>query len=124
MAENCDATNGAGLSNAQTPGSDSSADCSSVMNICSLPTGLSSISPASGSRCANVYETRSSHFYSTHHGKTDIQKDQVRIEVLKFLKGIEPVRRFADDVKFRALLQGGAKKIANRCMIVYQENAN
>jgi hypothetical protein len=53
------ATNGAGLSNAPTPGWDSSADCSSVMNICSPPTGLSSISPASGSRCGNVYETRS-----------------------------------------------------------------
>jgi hypothetical protein len=31
------------------------------MNICSPPTGLSSISPASGSRCGNVYETRSRH---------------------------------------------------------------
>ena len=61
MAGNCDATNGAGLSNAPTPGWDSSADCSSVMNICSPPTGLSSISPASGSRCGNVYETRSKH---------------------------------------------------------------
>ena len=60
MVGNCDATNGAGLSNAPTPGWDSSADCSSVMNICSPPTGLSSISPASGSRCGNVYETRSS----------------------------------------------------------------
>src|ERR1700686_4475941 len=59
MAGNCDATNGAGLSNAPTPGWDSFADCSSVMNICSPPTGLSSISPASGSRCGNVYETRS-----------------------------------------------------------------
>ena len=59
MAGNCDATNGAGLSNAPTPGWDSSADCSSVMNICSPPTGLSSISPASGSRSENVYETRS-----------------------------------------------------------------
>jgi len=59
MAENCGATNGAGLSNAPTPGWDSSADCSSVMNICSPPIGLSSISPACGSRCGNVYETRS-----------------------------------------------------------------
>jgi len=59
MAGNCDATNGAGLSNAPTPGWDSSADCSSVMNICSPPTGPSSISPAYGSRCGNVYETRS-----------------------------------------------------------------
>jgi hypothetical protein len=41
------------------PGWDSSDDCSSVMNICSPPTGLSSISPASGSHCGNVYETRS-----------------------------------------------------------------
>ena len=64
MAGNCDATNGAGLSNAPTPGWDSFADCSSVMNICSPPTGLSSISPASGSRCGNVYETRSSKFIS------------------------------------------------------------
>jgi hypothetical protein len=29
------------------------------MNICSPPTGPFSISPASGSRCGNVYETRS-----------------------------------------------------------------
>ena len=66
MAGNCDATNGAGLSNAPTPGWDSFADCSSVMNICSPPTGLSSISPASGSRCGNVYETRSrQHLHGT-----------------------------------------------------------
>ena len=67
MAGNCDATNGAGLSNAPTPGWDSFADCSSVMNICSPPTGLSSISPASGSRCGNVYETRSSNRARTKH---------------------------------------------------------
>ena len=61
MAGNCDATNGAGLSNAPMPGWDSSVDCSSVTNICSPPIGLSSILPASGSRCGNVYETRSTH---------------------------------------------------------------
>src|SRR5208337_215282 len=60
MVGNCDATNGAGLSNAPTHGWDSSADCSFAMNICSPPTGPSSISLASGSRCGNVYETRSS----------------------------------------------------------------
>ena len=59
MAENCDATNGAGLSNAPMPGWDSSADCWSVMNISSPPTERSSISPVSGSPCGNVYETRS-----------------------------------------------------------------
>lgn len=60
MAENCDATSGVGSLSAPTPGSDSFADCSFVMNISSLPIEPSSISPASGSRCGNVYETRSS----------------------------------------------------------------
>ena len=64
MAGNCDATNGAGLSNAPTHGWDSSADCSYAMNICSPLTGPSSISLASGSRCGNVYETRSSSSFS------------------------------------------------------------
>ena len=50
MAANCDATNGAGLSNAPTPGWVSSADCWSVTNICSPPIAPSSISLASGSR--------------------------------------------------------------------------
>ena len=68
MAGNCDATNGAGLSNAPTPGWDSSADCSFAMNICSQPTGPPSISPASGSHRGNVYETRSS--LSSHTSST------------------------------------------------------
>jgi hypothetical protein len=42
------------------PGSVSSAACWSVMSICSPPTAPSSISPASGLPCADVYETRSS----------------------------------------------------------------
>ena len=38
------------------------------MNICSTPTGPSSISLASGSRCENVYETRSNKpFGSSKH---------------------------------------------------------
>ena len=59
MAESCVATNAAGSSSAPTPGSGSSVDCWSAMNISSLPIEPSSISPASGSRCANVYATRS-----------------------------------------------------------------
>ena len=64
MVGNCDATKGAGLSNAPTHGWDSSADCSLAMNICSPPTGPFSISPASGSRCGNVYETRSRNLFN------------------------------------------------------------
>ena len=69
MVGNCDATKGAGLSNALTPGWGNSADCSFAMNICSPPTGPSSISLASGSRCGNVYETLS----------TDIDMPWVRL---------------------------------------------
>ena len=61
MAGNCDATNGAGRSNAPTPGWVSSAAYWSVTTICSPSTAPSSISLVSGSHCANVFETRSSH---------------------------------------------------------------
>ena len=59
MGASCGDTNAAGLSNAPTHGSVSSAGCWSAMNICSLPIAPSSISPASGLLCAGVYETRS-----------------------------------------------------------------
>jgi len=60
MAGSCDATNGDGRSHAPMIGWDSSADCWYDMSICWSPIELSSISHASGSRCGNVYETRSS----------------------------------------------------------------
>jgi hypothetical protein len=60
---NCAAINAVGRSNGPMSGSDSSAACWFAMNIFSPPTGPSSISLASGSRCANVYETRSRHIH-------------------------------------------------------------
>ncbi len=59
MAGNCDATNGAGRSNAQTSGSVSSAAGWSVTNICLPFTVPSSISLVSGSLYESVFETRS-----------------------------------------------------------------
>ena len=60
MAGNCDATNGAGRSNAPMPGSVSSAACWFATNICLPFTVPFSISPVSGSPYENVFETRSS----------------------------------------------------------------
>jgi len=59
MAGNCDATNGAGRSNAPMPGSVSSAACWFATNICLPFTVPFSISPVSGSPYENVFETRS-----------------------------------------------------------------
>ena len=95
MAGNCDATNGAGLSNAPTPGWDSSADCSSVMNICSPPTGPSSISPASGSRYGNVYETRCWKMrisINTFYSDWNSMYNSLQVEVTKTIFALEILR--------------------------------
>jgi len=66
MAGNCDATNGAGRSNAPMPGSVSSAACWFATNICLPFTVPFSISPVSGSPYENVFETRLIFVAQTH----------------------------------------------------------
>jgi hypothetical protein len=69
MAESSGVTDAVGSSNAQMPGSVSSADSSFAMNISSLLTEPSFISPAYGSLSDGVYETGSNQIYFANYGR-------------------------------------------------------
>jgi hypothetical protein len=62
-------------------------------------------------------------FDATHHGKPDIQEDQIGSKDRGLLNGVEPMGRFANNLPVMVLLQPETDEPSPGFIVVNQQNA-